>query len=247
MLKKYILLLLLPVAAFAQEEPIETDRPDQTETAAIVPKGMFQAETGFSHKKTAPHDSEFELPETLWKFGLNNRLELRLMTTVLYSKAADSAAFGLEPVTVGLKVNLWEENGMLPETSLIVHMKLPKAASKKFEAQYLPPEIRLLFQNEINDNIDLGYNLGVSWDGQTAEPEYAYTFSPDFKMTDKASAYIESFGYIPDAKHADHWIDGGFKYLITKNVQIDLSGGYELSSHQKHHKYFESIGFSFRI
>ena len=32
-------------------EPIQADRPDQTETPAIVPKGMFQTETGFTFQK----------------------------------------------------------------------------------------------------------------------------------------------------------------------------------------------------
>jgi len=246
MIKKYAILLLLPLAALAQK-PIETDRPDQTETAAIVPAGMLQVESGFLHKKTASHDSEFELPETLFKFGINQNLELRLINTVLYSAAADSTAFGLQPVTVGLKVNLWKEKKALPETSLIVHMQLPKVATKNFQAQNLAPEIRLLFQNKLNSNVELGYNVGVSWDGDTPEPEYAYTFAPDFKLKSSLSAYIETFGYLPSHKHADHWVDGGFKYLITKDVQVDLSGGYELSSHQKHHQFFEAIGVSFRI
>ncbi|MES2486492.1 MAG: transporter [Bacteroidota bacterium] len=247
MIQKYALLFfMLPFYMLAQK-PIETDRPDQTETAAIVPTGMFQSETGFLHKKTAPHASEFQLPETLWKFGLNEHLELRLITTLLYSKAADSSALGLDPVTIGLKVNLLKEHGLLPETSLIVHMQLPKVATKKFQSEYLTPEIRLLFQNKVSSSLDLGYNLGVSWDGETPQPEYAYTISPDFKLSSTISAYIEAFGYLPSHKHADHWIDGGLKYLITKNVQLDISGGYELSSHQTHQQFYEALGVSLRI
>lgn len=46
--------LFLYSTIFAQEkeiEPIQTDRPDQTETPSLTPKGMLQVETGFSFQK----------------------------------------------------------------------------------------------------------------------------------------------------------------------------------------------------
>lgn len=53
-MKSKIVLVFLFISAsiYAQEiEPIQADRPDQTETPAIVPKGMFQVETGFTFQK----------------------------------------------------------------------------------------------------------------------------------------------------------------------------------------------------
>ena len=52
-MKKFILffLLVFSVVAPAQVAPIQADRPDQTETPAIVPKGMFQVESGFGYQK----------------------------------------------------------------------------------------------------------------------------------------------------------------------------------------------------
>ena len=46
-------------------EPIQADRPDQTETPAIVPKGMFQVETGLVFQKNDANSSTFSLPSTL--------------------------------------------------------------------------------------------------------------------------------------------------------------------------------------
>ena len=72
--------------------------------------------------------------------------------------------------------------------------------------------------------------------------------SPNFKLNEEFSAYMEAFGYMPQQQqHATHWVDAGFKYLITKNIQVDISGGYELTSHNHFHSYYESLGFSFRI
>ncbi|WP_131450751.1 transporter [Flavobacterium subsaxonicum] len=242
-----LLLLITPAAALAQDEPIETDRPDQTETTATVPAGMFQSESGFTHRQAERNGRELILPETLWKYGINDKLELRLITEFEFNKYGDSLAQGLEPVDIGLKVNLWDEKGIVPETSIILTIKLPKVASKDLAVDYVAPEIRLLFQNTITDNIDLGYNLSADWDGTSPNPIFEYTLSPNFKLSETISAYAEAFGYLPEQQHATHWIDGGFKYLITKNIQVDISGGYELTSHNHFHSYFESVGFSFRI
>lgn len=249
MYKKLLTLLLLPLApfnAYAQDE-IETDRPDQTETTAIVPKGHFQMENGFQHTQSHVGSSDLMLPTSLWKFGLGDKLEFRLITDLVYNKVGDSTSTGLEPITVGFKVNFWKEKGILPETSFIAQVKLPNVASKSLKAQYVAPELQLLFENTITDAIDLGYNIDARWDGDSTDPRMEYTFSPSYKLSDKLKTYIESFGYLPPKQHIDNWVDGGFIYLINKNVQIDIAAGYELSNHNHYHQFFETLGFSFRI
>jgi len=246
-MKTFLLaLFLLPSIAFAQDE-IETDRPDQTETVAIVPKGHFQMENGFQHTQSDRGASELMLPTSLSKFGISDRLELRLITNLIYNRVADSAAIGLEPIVLGVKVNIWKEKGLLPEFSLIAQAQLPKVASKNLQTKHVAPEIQLLFENTISDNISIGYNMDAEWDGISVNPEYEYTISPSYKFTDQLKGYLESFGYFPFRQHADHWIDGGLIFLINKNVQIDIAGAYELSSHQHFHQYYETLGFSFRI
>lgn len=85
-MKTKILTSLLITSLFANSQkldPIQTDRPDQTETAAIVPKGMFQVENGFSFQRKDANNSSFSLPSTLWKYGVNDNFELRLITEFL--------------------------------------------------------------------------------------------------------------------------------------------------------------------
>ena len=44
-------LLIVQLITAQNTEPIQADRPDQTETPALVPKGMFQVEAGFTFQK----------------------------------------------------------------------------------------------------------------------------------------------------------------------------------------------------
>lgn len=236
--------LYLPV--YSQDD-IDTDRPDQTETSTIVPAKHFQMENGFLHQQTSKGKSELLLPTSLWKYGLSKNIELRLITDLVYNRTSDSVTTGLNPVVIGLKVKLWEEKGILPQASLITHMQLPKVASKNLQVKYLAPQIRLLFQNTVTDDIDVGYNLGMNWDGESPDPIFAYTFSPNMSLTKKLKAYIEAYGFCPQYRHAEHWCDGGFMFLIAKDVQLDISAGYEITSQDHYHQFYESLGFSFRI
>jgi hypothetical protein len=236
----------LCASAFSQDD-IDTDRPDQTETTSIVPVNRFQMENGFLHQQTNKNDSELLLPTSLWKFGISKNIELRLITELVCNTYSDSTVTGLNPIVVGIKVKLWEEKGILPQASLITHMLLPKVASKDLQVKHLAPEIRFLFQNTLSDDIDLGYNLGMNWDGESSDPIFAYTLSPAMNLTKQLKAYIEAFGFCPQYRHAEHWFDGGFMFLIGKDVQLDISAGYEVTSHEGYHQFYESVGFSFRI
>jgi Putative MetA-pathway of phenol degradation len=247
-MKHYLYLLLaMNLPAFAQDDEIETDRPDQTECAAIVPAGRFQMENGFLHTKTEKGSHEMMLPTALSKFGINEKLEVRLTTNLIYSKSPDSTATGFEPVTVGFKVSLWEQKGIVPKTSFIGEMTLPNVASKQYKKDYLAPQMQLLFQNEITDDFQLGYNFDIQWDGEDPAPGYEYTISPEYKVTDKLNAFVELYGFIAEHARTDNWADTGFTFLITKDIQLDLAGGYELTAHNHYHRFFETVGFSFRI
>ena len=82
----------------AQTEPIQADRPDQTETPAIVPKGMFQVETGFTFQKNDEISNSNRLPSVLWKYGVNENFELRLITEFFSEKINDGKSSGFTPI-----------------------------------------------------------------------------------------------------------------------------------------------------
>src|SRR6187455_1915995 len=72
----------LPSPGTAQDSPdLVTDRPDQTESAVVLPGGAFQAEfgTAFGHDTSDGVTTEvLEIPGTLLRYGLSPRFELRL-------------------------------------------------------------------------------------------------------------------------------------------------------------------------
>ena len=226
-------------------EAIEADRPDQTETPSIVQKGMFQIETGFTFQKNNDISNTYSLPSILWKYGVNENFELRLITEVISEKINGEKSSGLTPVLIGLKIKLCEEKGIIPKTSFLGHIGLPNVASSKYKTDFLTSEFRFTMQHTLSDKLSLGYNLGCEWDGMTPETTFIYTVTTGYSISKKMGCYAELFGFAPEKDKANHNFDAGLTYLINNNFMLDLSSGIGITDNAPKH-YF-AFGFSFRI
>jgi hypothetical protein len=226
-------------------DPIQADRPDQTETPSIVPKGMFQVEMGFTFQKNEENSTSNSLPSVLWKYGVNDNFELRLITEFVSDKFNDEKSSGFTPLVIGFKVKLCEEKGIIPKTSFIGHIGLPNAASPKYKNDFIAPEFRFTMQHTLSDRLSLGYNLGFEWDGITPESTFVYTLTTGYAISQKMGCYAEIFGFAPEKNKASHNFDGGITYLINNNFMVDLSSGVGITDNAP--DYYVSLGCSFRL
>lgn len=226
--------------------PIATDRPDQTECPFIVPKGFFQAENGLVYEKSNPISSLMAHPSVLWKYGVSDRFELRLITEIISEKAENHPTrVGLTPITIGFKTNIAKEKGVLPLVSFIGHLAIPNWASKAFQTQYFAPSFRFTMQHTLSEKFTLAYNLGAEWDGETPTTTFIYTLTSGCSITSKLGVYLELYGFTPQQQAPDHRFDGGFTFLINQNVMVDVSGGFGLSENAPSN--YLSLGFSYRF
>ena len=108
-------LVTVAVAAYGQsptpaEDPeIVTDRPDITESSIVVPKGTLQFENGLTW--TGDHgQTTLDLSETLVRFGISDRSELRIVApNYLESLTGLASAFGFGDVAMGMKQQLGQK------------------------------------------------------------------------------------------------------------------------------------------
>ncbi|HUR31715.1 MAG TPA: transporter [Saprospiraceae bacterium] len=228
-------------------DAIETDRPDQTETASLVPKGYFQMENGFSIEDTEP-GFLYTHPSTLWKIGVSDFFEVRVITEYINIQLYDNPKVdGLLPVQVGFKSKLLNQRGIIPKTSFIGHISLPGLASKQFQQTYFAPNFRLAFLHHIRQRFSVSYNLGAEWDGETPRPDFLYSLSLGANIIGGLGIYGELYGSMPQQREEDNELraDAGFTYLITNDVIADISGGIGISDNAPE-KYI-AIGFSYRF
>jgi Putative MetA-pathway of phenol degradation len=238
-------ILFFNVLAAQKSGSIQADRPDQTETPAITPTHMLQVETGITYQKDDSNSESLALPSVLWKYGLSENFELRVITEFVSNEIDSDKSSGFNPVLIGCKIRIAEEKGIFPKTSFIGHISIPKMASTSYKLKFAAPEFRFVMQHTLSEKLSLGYNIGSEWDGISLEPTFIYTFTTGYSITDKLGSYIELFGFTPQKGKASHHFDGGFSYLINDNFMLDLSSGIGITKNAT--DYYLAFGFSFRI
>jgi hypothetical protein len=246
-----------------QVDPIATDRPDQTESPYLVPRGMFQIETGIwmeNDRNEGRRIKNKAYNTTLFKIGVSDQFELRLISEYLGSKEYQRDSLirnihGINSVAIGTKIFISKERGIIPKTSLIAHLQLPYIGYKEFRPAHLAPRFRFVMQNTISDRISVAYNIGAEWDGDSQSATAIYTISCAISLADGLGMFVEGYGFMTENSNEenkfdgtfsnDHRLDAGFTYQVQKNLQVDISGGIGLSANSPDN--FLSAGISWRF
>lgn len=251
-----LLALALAGPSIHAEEPLVTDRPDQTESSVTVPRGSLQLELGTTYTEESGDSRTLSYPELLLRWGVHERLELRFgipgFTTEF--EGPDSTRF--EDTEVGLKVYMFAEDGWRPEMAFLGSLSLPTGADD-VSADRVNPSFRFAFSHGLSDRVGLAYNLGMTWDTDIASTPtglsrdtiafFQYTVAVGVDLTDRWGAYGELFGDIPaeSGAKAAHSLDGGVTYLIQDNLQWDAFVGVGLNDEAD--DWFIGTGLSFRV
>ncbi len=239
-------LCLVTGTGVAQIEPIQTDRPDQTESTAITPVGFMQAEHGLAFEKEGGV-SLIAHPSTLIKYGISERWEFRwVVEPVTMSSEGAPTIRGLLPMEFGTKVSLWNEDDGSSALSFIVHVQMPHLASSAFRGTRAAPLARFTWFTELGGDWRLGVNAGMEWDAGGGPASSIYTAAIGSSLTESIGWYGEVYGSLPlETFPADHRINGGIAYLINEDVQLDAALGVGLSSSPA--PWFAGVGVSYRF
>jgi hypothetical protein len=239
---------------------IVTDRPDQTESSAVVPRNYFQAEIGWGFSRIEPDGvktDSHEFPATLVRIGLLDRAELRLgWEGVLWeqvSKINQETSSGVGDTAIGTKLFLWGESGWIPETALLLGVAFP-TGTEDFSRGRVDPGLRFAMSNQLTERLGLGYNLAIDWESflETAgdrdtRPSFSYSAAGGIGVTSKTSVFLEIFGRAPlhESVASQVSFHTGITYPVLGNFQLDASGGVGLNAAAP--DWFTGAGFSFRL
>lgn len=239
-------LLMIVSAGWAQLDPIETDRPDQTESTAITPGGYLQAEHGVAFGKESGV-SLIAHPSTLLKYGVSERWEARwVVEPVTMSSQGAPTTRGLLPMEFGFKSLLWTKDDGTAALSFIAHLQMPHLASSAFRGTRTAPLVRFTGFTELGGDWRLGVNAGVEWDAGGGPATAIYTAAVGSSITESTGWYGEVYGFLPfETLPADHRINGGATYLLNEDLQLDAALGVGLSSTPA--PWFVGVGVSYRF
>ncbi|MFC7356265.1 transporter [Jejudonia soesokkakensis] len=259
MKKHFILvaLFLMSILAVAQEESnvpaMVTDRPDATESPLTVPKGFLQIEAGGFYESFEENSFKTEVygyNTTLLRYGVLDNLELRLGWNFEETRFSfngnetNNILSGFSPLLAGMKVEIADENGWLPQIGLLGHLYLPLLAASDYRPETTGVDFRFSFSHTLSSTSSLAYNLGAQWLGDSPEAAYVYTLVYGYSVSEKLGLYAEVYGDLPEDSRSNHLWNTGFTYLIKPNFQLDATVG---RSFTKGQDILLSLGATIRI
>ena len=248
--RAFLFVLVAPVGtgiASAQSAELVTDRPDQTESATVVPRGLVQVETGYLFTRDSGMDS-YAVPGTLARIGLGGRTELRIGHAGLVGGDGRRGAGDSE---LGAKINLIARaDGWRPELALLGSLSLA-TGDHGFSSDGVDPSFLVAFAHELLPRLSLGYNVGAAWESSADRPNrdafLVYSVVLGVRLTDHLSTFIELFGdrQTTGTIATSASVDGGLTWLVTDIVQVDVSVGRGLWGPTD--DVFVGTGLSFRV
>ncbi|MXY23400.1 MAG: transporter [Acidobacteria bacterium] len=234
--------------AQTQAPELVTDRPDQTESAVAVPRGLVQVETGYLFARALDGVDTHTAPGTLVRIGLGGRTELRLGHTGIIGSGGRRGAGDSE---IGAKVNVIPDpEGWRPQLAVLGGLSLPTGADR-YSSGGADPSFLFAFAHELGPRLSLGYNAGAAWESSPGQPNrdafVVYSLALGVGLTDRLGTFLEVFGdrQVAGAAATNASVDAGFTLLLDELVQWDVSVGRRLRGPAD--DLFVGTGLSFRL
>ena len=203
-----------------------------------------------SFEKNNIQSEDYTYYTMLIRYGILDNMEFRLGwdfvegVTKVNGNKLNNVMSGLSPLLLGLKIDIAEENGAMPEIALIGHVFPIFSASADYRPEYTSVDFRLSLSHTLSENSSLGYNIGAQWGEDSPEAAAIYTVAYGYSITDKFGAYAELYGDLPEDSSANHYWDAGFTYLVSNDFQLDAYFGTSITKGQD---ILLGLGFSYRI
>ena len=231
-----------------------TDRPDQTESAKIVPTKSLQIETGAVIEWSDADNKSININSTLLRYGMADNFELRFgfgrSVDISSLNSGNTKDYYWLPIDCGFKVFISEQQGWIPRTAFLGNLSYRlNNGNNGFDADYINPSFRFTFANELAGPVSLGYNIGVHWDDVESKDRLKaslyFSFAAGISISDQLGYFAEIYGDFSDDQPNPFLFDTGITHLIRPNFQLDFSGGIRLNNNAP--RGFISAGFSWLI
>jgi hypothetical protein len=228
-------------------EPLQTDRPDFTDSPTVVPRHSIQIEGGYTFTRSSDERTH-AIGEVLVRVGAFEKLEIRVaVNSFTIRDSREGRQLGLEDMDLGVKLQLLRhsnDRSWKPDLALIAATSIPTGTGDS----PLQPYAKLCTAWEI----PLGFSLGTNFNYTSRKEmgwrlsEFAASASLGRTITGKIGGYFEFFGFNPSGHQLQNsrFLNGGITFLVTDGFQLDIRVGVGLN--QLKPDYFTGIGFAKR-
>jgi hypothetical protein len=161
-------------------------------------------------------------------------------------------ASGAEDLYLGIKLGLTEQKKYLPESALVLQTTVPTGSRDLTVGQLLPGVNYLFGWDVIEDLVSAGGSFQANRsrdDSGHFYVEVAQSLTAGYRLTRRLGAYVEWFAFYPAGAidpgvGPEHYLDGGFTFLVSDDFQLDARAGLGLNNHAD--DFFTGVGFAVR-
>ena len=219
---------------------LAADRPDFTEAASTVGRGVLQIEFGytFSGDWAGGHTVQTHtMGELLVRGGVAaDWIELRVAATPVTrveSEGGRASETGIDDLYLGAKFELTRQRGRVPALALLPQMTLP-TGSALFSGGRVLPGVNLIYSWDAPGGLSLAgstqVNLAVA-DGDDSYPEWAQSAVAGTGLGTRGGVYGEWYAFLPMGADApkEHYFNAGLTWLTAEDSQWDIRVGVGLN------------------
>lgn len=223
---------------------IESDRPGQALNATTCGVLAFQIQTGFNYTSLDfpfGGSSKNQTVPTNIRFGITDIWELNTsfsFTNQIFNNGlGPTTVNGFPSPEIGLRAAFLKGDRWKPYLAIQANMSIPSKRGT-YQQPGLGSSFYLVTSNRFK-HISINTTTGISYSGFGGNAaNYPYVLNIGTMLTSKLGTFVEAFGSFNNSTLN---LDGGFSYLATPNLQLDLFGGWLGDSN-----WFAEIGFSWR-
>ena len=238
------------------ERELETDRDAFTPATSTVGSGVSVLESSYSFIDNRTVAETHSFPETLFRYGIGERLELRIGWNYEVGGTGDVVS-GNEPagggeleresnLLFGLKYAVSAQAGLIPRSALILQGYAPTSG----EAPETDLVVAYAFGWELANEwrLDSSIRYGTEHTASDAFNQWAPSTVLRIPLSEAWHAHIEYFGIFSDRAENEvsrSLISPGAHYLLTPNLELGLRVGWGVSHDAPN--FFSNAGVGIRF
>jgi hypothetical protein len=230
-----------PIALEAEEDYwIDPDRPHIADSSVNVPKGLWLLENGFQFSYPNNRASIFDFPESLIRFGVTHRDEVRYNTPnfFTYSAAVVEPDFvtirqhitSFQNMEVGFKHRLGPIGPTKFQIAVNPSISIPTGFWQA--SGHVDPYIKFPFSQELNEKWDIEGMQSLFYPSDTngkRNLDWQNSLVLNRSWGRQKNAFIEYVGDVYEHGPMSNLIHFGAAYRPNRHQQIDTQFGFRLN------------------